>query len=319
MNECEPFAEMSWEQSHLEVCFERARVLQQTLRETDNLIEAKNLAIEFLPVLNKQYPYFNQSVYISGNGMFPIIDDEGMLDAESWGTSDGIFGVHRGFVILDVAAEGSTDYRLMQKVLVNESSNTQYATVEIDQRIHCLFDLDSQVIPGIEMEAILSSHELSEVDPQTQVEAIYSYSKSFAQMLRSTEFRRLKHRQQQRVVDDILEGVNKQVSIRDAQFMGEPAYAYAPYFYGTQRGFMALSLREYIVGGSCLGLDSIEAVVLRTKAIRRDNDMADKDAGLCMVVDPDFRTRESLHLSENQVLYIPTHDQEFEVVLYPAD
>ncbi|MBA3758489.1 hypothetical protein H0X10_02565 [Candidatus Saccharibacteria bacterium] len=315
--ESEALAERGWEHSYLEICFQHARTLQDALHETDNNSDATELRAEFIPVINEHYPYFQQSVYISGAGIFPATDEEGSIVSEEWGYSEGCFGIHQGFVVLDVAPEGSYDYHVMQKIFVQEIHSASLATVETEQRIYKYFDLNSQVIPSIEMESILSSYELQDDDPKLQLAMINEYSKRFTRLLRSTEFRRLKHRQQKRVVDDILVGVNQQVGVRDLKFMGEPEYGYAPFMYGTQRGFVALGLEEIIVGGSCLGIDSIESAFLRTKAIRKDNDMADKDAGLCMIVDPDYETRKSLYLTDCQVLYIPTLDQTFDVLLYP--
>lgn len=312
----EAVAETGWEHPYLEACFDRARMLQEALNETQIHADALALGSEFIPVIDGNFPYLFQKVHISGRGIFPVTDEQGIIDSESWGLSEGSFGTHHGFVVLDIAPEGSYDFRVMQKILVQETLEYAFTTLETRHRIFNYFELDSQILPHNEMESILSSHDSREEDSQNQLEIIDGFSKDFNKILRSTEFRRLKHRQQRRLVDDMLVSVNKYISIRDLQFMGEPEYGYAPFSGGSQRGFVALTLGDILIGGSCLGVDSIESALLASKAIRSDKDMADKYAGLCMVVDPDTDTRQALQLAESQVLYIPTYDQSFEAVLY---
>lgn len=317
MHEHESLPGGGWEQQVIASCFERAQYLEELINKAPDKDTVQQLYAEIMPSIEKDFPYYGQPVYMSGIGLHPIFDDEGSsIVAESWQLSEGDNGMHLGFAILHDDDNEIKPFHIMHKVLVGEGNSIPFATVEMDAKVYKYFDLDSQLLPVIEVEAALSSYEFSDTEPHDRLDIINDSSKEFVDMLRSTKFRRLQHKRQQRVVDDFLLHVESKASVRDLQFIGEPLHAYVPSLIGNKRYFSQLSLEDALVAGTCLGIDTVETGILNRKAIRKDADLGDKWCGLCLVIDPDDDTRSFLQLNDGQVVYIPTYDQSFDAQLY---
>lgn len=303
----------SLEQSYLGYSFERARELQNMLDATNDESKINELSVEYLPNINYHFPYYNKSVYMCGMFIGRVIDEEGEeIDASVF--AENMQGTHLGFQVIDVSGDDdSINPQVVQKLLVKEEISG--VTVETRTRRYNFFELESLILPNTEMESILAAYE-GDDDNEFRLENLTAASKYCVNLLRSTEFRRLKHRQQRRTIDNLLFELNKQITVRDMKFMGEPEYAYMPFVEGGLRGFEALDVGAVMLGGKCLGVDLLEAALLGYGPIRRDNDMADRDAGLCLVVETDFETSQQLGLNDSRVLYIPTNDQKFDSLLY---
>lgn len=320
MIEHEALPQPEWEQRNLGICFERAWDLQIGIDQAKTDDELKALYAENINVLDKMFPYYGQPVHISGRGLFPYSEDN-EIQGEGWGTSEGVTGIHEGFDIVQTEEDetGATSFRVMQRVYVGEFTNNVLKTVGTTRKIYHFYDLGSQLFPIVEMEAMMASHELSSYTPDESLNTIFPLSSDFVNLLRSTEFRRLKHKQQKRIFDEVLMTIDQHTMTRGLTFTGEPSFGYVPSFSENNRYFMPLALGAYVISGQCLGIDSLETTALRKKAIRRDKDMASKYAGLCIVIDPDKDTRQGLYLADDQVLYIPTNNQDFDAVLYTED
>jgi len=316
MREHESLPEMGWEQQVVAGCYERAEYLEELINKAQDVDTVKQLYAEIMPSIEKDFPFYGQPVYISGRGIHPIFDEDGTsVLGEGWQTSEGDVGFHKGFAIVH-DDDNDKPYRILHKIFTGEGYGSPLATVERETRVYKYFLLDSPLVPIIELEAALSSHEFSDTEFTDRLELVNKYSREFVTMLRSTTFRRLQHKRQRRVVDDFLLEVESKASVRDLQFMGEPQYAYVPILMGNTKFFKPVSLERYVVNGTCLGVDTVETGKLSLKAIRKDADLGDKWCGLCIVIDPDDDTRRGLSLGEEQVLYIPTNDQTFDALLY---
>lgn len=317
MHENDTLPQAGWEQRDLEICFEHARSLQASVNNAKSAEELKSLYKDNISEIDRKFPYFKHPVYISGRGLFPYSNEEGEVQGEGWGYSNGISGIHEGFEIVEtIDEENQPDHAVVQRIYVGEFTYRALRTVSTTRNVYHFYDLDSQLFPLVEMEGIMGSHELSEYTPEECLNTIAWLSNDFVNLLRSTEFRRLKHKQQKRVFDEVLMTIDQHTKTRGLTFTGEPSFAYVPSFSEKHRFFMPLLLDDFVISGQCLGLDSLETAPLRNKALRKDKDMASKYAGLCIVIDPDTDTRQGLQLTDNQVLYIPTNNQDFDAVLY---
>jgi hypothetical protein len=317
MREHEILPEPTWEQQALDTCFQHAYSLQEALNQCENFEQASSLAYEHIPVLNDLFPYLHHQVLISGEGVMPLIDENNMMEAEAWLKDQQANGIHVGFGLIDIDRRPDNyDFRLMQRILIGQSHNQPFASVEIRQWVYKHFDLHSQIIPNVELESVLSSSEYKTVFDVHPLQAAFKYSEEFVKLVRSTTFRRLNRGQQRRVADDLIYQANQRAVLRDFGVSADLEYGYIAIREKNTTSYLPLNLEKVVISGKCLGLESLESQNLGVDAIRRDKDLLAKDAGLCMVIEPDNSTRQGLNLELGQLMYLPLHNQEIEVELY---
>jgi hypothetical protein len=317
MREHEILPEPTWEQQALDTCFQYAYSLQEALNQCDTFEQASFLADEHIPVLNNLFPYLNHHVLISGEGVMPLIDENNMMEAEAWLKDQHANGIHVGFGLIDIDRRPDNyDFRLMQRILIGQSHSQPFASVESRQWVYKHFDLHSQIIPNVELESVLSSSEYKTAFDAHPLQAAFKYSDEFVKLVRSTTFRRLNRGQQRRVADDLIYRANQCAVLRDFGVSADLEYGYIAIRENNTTSYLPLNLEKVVVSGKCLGLESLESQNLGVDAIRRDKDLLAKDAGLCMVIEPDNSTRQGLNLELGQLMYLPLHNQEIEVVLH---
>lgn len=298
-------------------CYVRARHYQEQLDLFSGpLEERQEMGNQFVGDLDAIYPLNGDTVWATGNALVPLTDEEGTVVGEDFAQTEG-FGIHMGFNTISWQADnGVIEMKLMHQVLVGQNQTSQLQTVSQRNQFYKFFDLESSVFSIDELEGML--HKAPEISEghQDQLEIIGSYSKQMEGMLRSTGFRRSSWRRQREMVGTLIDSATETTKIRDLRVMAEPEYAIAPISLANRRHFIPLYIGRQLLTGTCLGVDAPVMMQLRSKAIRRDADNPFLHQGFCLVVDPDEDVREQLRLSPTQVLYIPTHDQNFDAVLY---
>lgn len=307
------FIETTPEQDMAELALAHAKGWQAVLSDPfrqEELISEQDIIEE----LNNLYPYVGQAVFMSGVGVHPIQDEEtGRLITEVWERRFGQGGIHNGFYIDDYTEEGSPGCQIMHRVLVAKIVEKIGKTLIQEQVIFSLFNLDSLVLPVNDIDKAFGIDEQA-VPPDfgEQLDLMMGYSKQLTKIYKSTTFRRMNHDQQISVVREFIFEANRKTKLRDLSVMVTAEYAYVPLL---KNGWQLVPFKvdELDISGTCVGLESTESVTMKRKAIRRDSDLTDKQAGLCLVIDPDEITREELNLRTDSVLYLPTCSQPFEI------
>lgn len=292
----------------------------KTQEELDNLQtndDAHRIG-KLLPELDRAYPYFGEPVYASGEGLFPELDEDGSIVGESFRQSDGAYGIHYGFAVVEITDEEGKLHgrKVMHQILVSDVESNQLVTIEQHTKIFHYLAMESSILPINEIDDCLASYKDSSVDLDDCMGIISDHSKRFVETLRSTKFRRTNKSRQNKIVEFLLDEADSAARVRDLTIMAEPEYGYAPLRKNNKNRDFVPMLLSQTIGGVCLGLDTLETGVMARKAIRRDSDLANRDAGLCLVLDPDESTRSGLKLNDTQVIFIPTYNQVFETYLF---
>lgn len=303
-------------------CYEKARYYQSVLDSGEVAgSEYIELAHHIIEELDHLYPYNGEPVYMSGQAFIPFTDEEGNVRGEGFAAIEGCAGFHQGFNTINWEDEdGKTVTRIVHQVLVGERRDTTYITAPKQSRLLYFFELESAVFSMEELEETMLSNQSSVQEENNSHDIVESYSKRFVDLLLSTKFRRMPHRQQKRLVDDFMIEAEDAAKVRDMQVIAEPLYAYTPFVTsgdtGVTRHYMPLNLSSVVVSGTCVALDALVTAELKAHPIRRNADAVFLRDGLCLVVDPDEDTRQGLNLAPDQVLYIPTQSQSFEAAIY---
>jgi hypothetical protein len=310
----EKFIETTPEQDMAELAFVHARRWQEILDNPTQKVEpAVKAAI--VPELDNLYPYKGETVFVSGYGLHAVPDPEtGKIVAEQWSYKLGVEGRHNGFLIVGVQEEGGIKHRIMQQLLVRSIREQLCATVSQEQTISSLFDLDSLVLPSSDVDAVFGASESSvSQDFDERMDLAREYSKELLTLYESSNFRSMKHGKQVRTVGKLLLEANMTTKLRDLSVVVGAGLAYAPLLSKIMH-IVPFDIHDKTIAGRCVGLESVESFSIKYKPMRQDQDFIDKDAGMCLVVDPNPVTREQLKLHSTGVLYIPTGNQLFEAI-----
>lgn len=276
-------------------------------------------------------PYIGERVLLKGFGILPVIDeDSGEFAGNTFGHHEA-GGQHLGVRVLSISGmdehfrpqEKPGDdttlvdatppiVRVLHMVYLGGDLEPTSPTFQTSHSYFGLFHLDSHLVLLDEVEESFRQPEL----PAANLELLLDTSREFRSMLCSTPFRRLKHRQQRQRVDEVLKEANQKLSLLDADLSVMCDYFHRPCLetsFGGALSFMPTDVPDLIINGTCLGVDSIEGPQLANRPIRRDRDLQDKLAGLCLVLDPDEESRHALQLADQQVVYIPTLSQAIDI------
>lgn len=313
------YPELTTRQEQLDKCYETAAFYQQQLDAFEGALEDKMaLGGQMVTALDAIFPMCDETVWLNGWALVPLADDEGTVVGDGFSQTDG-YGKHRGFdTVIWEDEQGVQHMKLMHQILIGETNEDLFKTVGRQTRFYKFFDLSAAVFSLEEMEETLLTGRNGENQmPDNVCDVVEGQSRRLVNLLRSTTFRRLSHRQQKKQVDNFVVQAEDMARIRDMQIIAEPFYAYAPLVGSTTtRHFVALDLSRVIIKGKCVGLDALVSVELNRHAIRRNADSSFLHDGLSYVIDPDQDTRTGLNLSDEQVLYVPTQTQTFNAELY---
>lgn len=297
--------------SQLDFCQELIDAMQATKevsQEFGNTIIAE---------LDSNCPYMDSGVLISGNALVPDVDDEGNKIGDIW--TDVIKeGIHEG-----VEFVGNEDGRLMiaQRVRINSVSVRIGRTCHGSLPLFAYFDNKANITPLLEIENSFDPYYLSEhiYDESTAMEGfdiLHERSAGFVRLLSGTRFRRLGRVRQSQEIDNFIDETSKEAGIADY-----PVSLCAEYGYITELNLEnsvvinQINLDDAVISGLCLAIDSLERVRQPYKKIKKDDELVDKNAGLCLIIDPDRESRDRLPLTESQVIYVPVSGQLYDIEL----
>lgn len=321
--------DISWEMTHeaQQTEYWRSNLddIQSRLSDTNDAHQIQQIREEELPELLEEFPYVGEAVFVMGPGVVPIINEEHQIVGQQWTENNETLGLHYGFDIVSMAVNGissAVEHRVTHKIFISGGEYMSGLDV-VERQFQVFAHQDCQKSAFLPLDKVNSlfyvfNDETIEKNPiGSRIDSLNNYSKQFIQMLGSTAFRRFTRQKQKRSVDEFLGTVEADLQLRQLEVDLEPSYVYVPYLTEMQgkpvRGFIPILTDKTIISGECLGVDSIETGRLHQKAIRSDQDLADKTAGLCLVVDPDPDTRAYYQLNANQTMYIPTRDQSFDI------
>jgi hypothetical protein len=301
--------EINQEQSMAFIAYQHARSWQTVFDELTDHSQAANLRKQAISELDAMFPYKGERVYMSGNGKYLTLDPATNIPVkESWQYIKGCECLHNGFAVLETNESGSAvSYHVMQQVYTGfrrgKISDNVYQTLQFFD----YFDLDSSCLVAKELDDIFyETDESLTIDDQIGV--VHSRSHLLDALIQSTAFRRMNRTKQQNQVANLISQAEQDVKIRGTSLLAEAEYGYIN-FLGNYVHILPVDIRDSVIGGVCLGLESLESLALREKAIRRNANLVDKKAGICLVLDPDPDTRQGLLLEPEQLLYVPTYQK----------
>lgn len=306
----------SVERAMADIAIERARQWQTFF---DNLVDFSNLEAlteQAIREMDEAFPYINSAVLISGNRIRPVLDDvtkEPISEEFTYGP--GTLAKHLGFTVLSIEADDNTkQLRVMHVVFESYRESRLYSTVHQTLRYYEYFDLDSVLIVPDELNRLFYGSSEEEHDFEAQMSIVWDQSLEVNRILCSRSFRRLDISSQRKLLDELVAETESLVSIRGTEILAEGDYGYANVLRKSME-IIPFNIGNVVIGGTCLGIESIESLTLRSRPIRKPSDLIDRYAGLCLVLDPNEETRHGLNLPEDQVFYLPTcQNIELEVV-----
>jgi hypothetical protein len=315
------YPELDTRQQRLDMCYAKAAFYQQQLDAfVGNIQEKDELGTALVAELDAIFPMFDEIVWLHGQALVPLADENGDISGEGFTSTDG-YGKHKGFDTVMWEDDGMVKMKIMHRILVGEEVEAPFKTVVRQEKYYKYFDLDAAVFSVDELEEALLTGQGGPIEKHDNIcDVVEGESRQLVSMLRSTKFRRLSHRQQVKLVDNFVVQAEDKARIRDLQIIAEPLYAYAPLLgKAAVRRFVPIDLSEVVIKGVCVGLDALVTTELRQQPIRRNQDNSFLYDGLCIVVDPDEDTRTGLGLAQAQVLYVPTQTQTFDAALYTEE
>lgn len=281
----------------------------------------ENIAAATRDDLDEACPYMYRPVLISGRALVTEFDEEtGNIIGTEWRDVEHT-GIHLGVNILT-----NIEYDkqlILQQVQIGAIKAAPVPTASQTTTLFAFYDNDANIMPLDELEEAFHPYYMKmeeDDDPYQGFRDLVTYSSDFARLLRDTKFRRMDKKKQIKLVNSIISDISDSVKITEHEVVLQTQYCYAPVLRNErQAGIAAIDLDNGVIAGTCLGVDSIERIGLPLKKISSDKQLIDKYAGICIVLDPDKSTRESLTLNPSQVLFIPTASQSFEIEIVPTD
>lgn len=306
-----------------EIFHEKIYLNQLLIDELDAKDEFTNeIAQEISKDLDQCCPYFLQPVLISGRALVPVIDQEQMkIVGEEW-SEVAVEGIHEGVDVIEIEEGG---YMLAQRAKLGDIFIKHGRTCAGMVGLYGYFTNEANITPILEIENNFNPYYLSSnhSDDDSRMESFQLLSEKSARLVKllgTSRFLRLGKARQHRLIDDFVVETSQQVSVAEYQVAVAAEYGYVTELTEDNRlalGKVALEGRP--VYGICVAIDSLERICLQKEKIKSDQQLLDREAGLCLVIDPDNDSRNDLELNETQVLYVPLSSQELELELLDTD
>ncbi|HUP26778.1 MAG TPA: hypothetical protein VM124_03995 [Candidatus Limnocylindrales bacterium] len=252
-----------------------------------------------------------------------------------YGPVDEIVGRYQKAVIRLIEGDYGKVFRIRHMVVIGTATNVEAEDTIITQRAFAgYFESDSIIQPIEDLELTLVPPIFGEFLQSEDVTRIIDYySEEVARLFGSTRFRRLPLSRQQAMLSGLIKRAeiesqvqDREVSIefiepnQDTRVKGRQKnrilkptrHVYLPGL--TEHGHHSLRYERVplYIGGICIGIESLESHRLRRKPIRRDSDLTDKRAGLCLAIDPYPEIRNTLEIEDGQAVLVPISGQDFE-------
>lgn len=273
----------------------------------------EEISTQIVSSLNEICPYIDQVVLIGGMALVPEIDlEEIEVSDESWRYSVAS-GYHRGVGILIPEGHRPT---IIQRIETGHVNGPMLATSRKKLDVFQCFTNEAVIVPLLEIEEDFNPYYLTPetYDPAEGVKFLSSKSNELVRILSDTRFRRMDKNTQNKIVESIIDEASKKASLTGYELTVSADYGLTTEIASEGKiGLTKIPLKEFIISGTCLSIDSIERLQLHRRRIVNDHRLIDKWAGLCLVVDPDVDTRQGLELNSSQVIYLPLSSQELEI------
>ena len=290
-----------------EIAYQHARNWQEVFDNLTDNSQADALRAQAIAELDALYPYRGNHVYISGYGLQLVQDPEtGRPVGEVWDYAQGCEGQHLGFSVLETDDDqDGPHYHVVHQVLTGGKKGMIENTIYQELLYFNFFNLDSTCLIVDDLNGIFYGENSEPVGIDKQISVVLQSSQALASLLRSTAFRRMNHAKQKQRVDALVTQTERDANIRGTELLAEAEYGYINVFNNKNTHLVPVDVRDAVIGGMCLGLETLESLVLRRRAIRSDANLVNKSAGICLVLDPNPDTRQGLHLSDEQLFYMP--------------
>lgn len=309
-----------------------AQTLQDAMRDWEiriNILtpekDIDEVIAHALNEINATNPMVGKKFLFSGEGVLPIPEQHEDQDdpdypgptmsspqaytlEDGWGEIINGIGIYQAVQAVLIDRQSDKPYwRLLQKFKIGTQESTPCLTTERVDTLYCYLTADTTLLPIDDIESAYVPNASGEIEVNPSVLTISSLQ--LVRTLNSTAFRRMKRTKQQVVISKIIEDAEIKSGIRDTQVILEAEYCYAPFVGEAGVYQTALDIRSVLLSGLCLGVESLESIRLQQQAVRSDRHLLDKNAGLCVVVDPEPDVTQELRLPEGQILYVPTLSQ----------
>ncbi len=290
--------------------FERWDFWQNKLDCEQDLIKLDAIIPQICEELGALCPFADEKVIMTGKAVLPKIE-EGEHIGDFMVEVELLPGIHRGVQVIS-SSEDSTNPKIMHWVQTSTRNENNGTVVNITNTFG-YFGRDASIfmIDKVD-EAFGYESTVFDLDDDG-MKTLNKFSEKLIDIYRSTKFRRQNKGAQQRFVTGFIDEVNARLPIRDKILLVEAQYAYVPDIQADGVRFVRLPIND-IVEVQCMGLDTIELSHMQEKPIRRDADMVDKMAGLCLLADLDPESRQRLGVSINSLVWLPLGGQSLESV-----
>jgi hypothetical protein len=308
----EKFVETTPKQDMSELTLVNARIFQEQLDDPLRGHEISGQGV--MDALDAMYPYRGEQVMVSGSGFHPIVDENGLWMDDEWGHRSGVEGLHEGFFVSDIEEGDTVKRQIMHQIVTDGFIYRVGQTMRRREVVYSRFDLDALVLPINEMETVLGINDQAETAGlEERWAGLMAHSKELVRVYKSTAFRRLNHSKQIEKISSIIHEADKMANLRDKEVALTADYLFVPNMNSIWT-LRAPTIGKIVASGLCIGIESIESLSMTYKRVCRDRDLVNKYAGACLVIDPDDETRDHLDLEPENILYVPTANQQLEVI-----
>lgn len=304
-------------QSEVEAFYERVQFWQQQINQAnqDKKESLNTICHSAIRELDAICPYYDKYVFVRGTGLYPQFDPDGTPVSEEFVDSEGQIGLHQGVDILTYEQDDQQRHALIHKLQINQLQAGTLPNTILDTRdVFAAFSMRSELMPIDEIEDAFISD--TALDGEARGRILNDYSRKLSSLFCSTAFRRLDRGRQIQKVERFISEAEAKVGIREKQFIGNPQYIYLPVANNETWAMVPWQSTDQVIEGTCLGLGTIEIGLLSGHAVRRDADLLDKHAGLCLIVQPTEETVSELKLQKQQPIYIPLSSHDFDASVY---
>lgn len=271
------------------------------LAEANQPLPDKN---EIIRELDGLCPYLGKKVLFGGSGIFPGKNSSGE-PIDKFDTKQGMVGISKGTNVFRVSRGEEIFWKVYHKILISRNSYQVPATHQVEERIYCYMETDSEIIPYDSLDDIFSSQETI-IDAESLL-GLRHISTEVGKILSTKEFQQSAEELQHEKVQVWLEGAEQFAALRNKEVLVNGSRFYVPLVKDGGLTQDRLDIDSNItVSGICLGYGSL-GVGEQQRAIQ------DEDVGLCLALDLCESSRDFLAMDKRQLLLVPLSDAANEI------
>ncbi len=305
MSEFEPTEEMVFsEEAYTQQFYDAVVAAQCSLNKIAFEDVDNKMRINISEELDLLCPFVEDIVCMNGHGIVAKFDDEGEwsddIVVHTRGDTDP--GVHMGVRVLR-DPDNAKHWLIMHQICHESEAEVLGQTCVQTRKYFSYFDMNASVTRIDELEDIFEPQQ-QEPDSEHTIMQLDDYQRRIDNTVRSTKFRRMGRKAQQRTLETLIQQAEDATALRDKELVLLAEYGYARVVEPGIEKFVPLITGTTIIRGLCLGMISIDYLTTAQRAIRSDKDRQNPEAALCLVVDP--HDKEPLRLLPTALIYIPT-------------